>query len=175
VTHQRKPTCIGEKPFHLVVGYVSEGGVWQKLFLTRIALRIVQLTSSNTFLRSCIGRAKCCLVKCRLLHDVNQLCMHMEHFQGFCSPFAISALLTSQCALAGWLEIQSVGYNFVNPLLCTKQSKVLKHFTFICAGSIVYSLWLWSCIFLPTTSSAILSLSLTVPPHLVALMLFWNK
>jgi hypothetical protein len=59
--------------------------------LTGIAFRIVQSTSSNTFLRSCIGRAKCCLVEC-LLHDVNQLCMHMEHFQGFCSPFAISAL-----------------------------------------------------------------------------------
>jgi hypothetical protein len=59
--------------------------------LTRIAFRIVQSTSPNTFLRSCIGRAKCCLVEC-LLHDVNQLCMHMEHFQGFFSPFAISAL-----------------------------------------------------------------------------------
>ncbi len=133
-------------------------GFGRNSFLTRIGFRIVQLTSSNTFLRSCIGRAKCCLVEC-LLHDVNQLCMHMEHFQGFFSSCAISALLTSQCALAGWLQIKSVGYNFVNPLLFTEQSKVLKHFTFICAGSIVYSLWLWSCIFPRTTSSVILSLS----------------
>jgi hypothetical protein len=53
--------------------------------LTRIAFRIVQLTSSNAFLRSCIGRAKCCLVEC-LLHDVNQLCMHMNIFKDFSPP-----------------------------------------------------------------------------------------